>query len=252
MTPDDLLEVFAETAVAVRDALLPVNGPARRNRTDVPGQYEIDLIADAAALRVLHRVPVRVVSEESGVTGVIDAPVTVVIDPIDGSTNCARGIPYWAISLCALDGAGALVANVTNQVSGVATTAVRGRGAWRDGSPIHASLVRDIKESVVALEGRPVEFLGWKQFRALGSAALALADVAAGVVDGYVDSNGVHKPWDYLGGWLACTEAGAVVIDELGRDLAVSESEASRQILAAGTAELLDALRPASREAHLT
>ena len=47
-------------------------------------------------------------SEESGWTGPPDALVTAVLDPVDGSTNCARGIPYWGISVCALDAGGLL------------------------------------------------------------------------------------------------------------------------------------------------
>jgi len=245
MTPDDLLELFDETARVVRAALTTVDPSQRRGRTDVPGQYAIDLVADAAALRVLHRVPVAVVSEESGRTGVDDAEITIVIDPIDGSTNCSRGLPYWAISLCALDRDGALAAAVVNQATLVATTAIRGRGAWRDGVPITASPVERVEDSVIILEAWPPKRLPWKQFRAMGSAALSLCDVAAGVVDGYLDAGGVHKPWDYLGGLLACREAGAAVIDVGGRPLDVSGRDDSRHIVAAGTSTLLDSLRDA-------
>ena len=59
----------------------------------------------------------------------------------------------------------------------------------------------------------------WQQFRALGCASLALCDVAAGGLDGYVDAGPWHAPWDYLGGYLACIEAGAVVRDFYGDDL---------------------------------
>ena len=62
--------------------------------------------------------------------------------------------------------------------------------------------------------------LPWKQFRALGSAALSLCDVAAGRVDGYLDAGADgHAPWDYLGGLLVCREAGAVVARRPGRPL---------------------------------
>ena len=60
----------------------------------------------------------------------------------------------------------------------------------------------------------------WRQFRALGSAALALCDVAAGHLDGYLDGHAdQHAPWDYLGALLVCQEAGALVVDADGRDL---------------------------------
>ena len=60
-----------------------------------------------------------------------------------------------------------------------------------------------------ACPGYPPRYLGWKQFRALGAAALDLCAVAEGVLDGYVDcSPSAHGSWDYLGGMLVCHEAG--------------------------------------------
>ena len=89
MNPDELLELFDATAAAVRDAVATIERDARRGRTDRPGQYALDVVADDAARAVLGRAGVRIVSEESGVSGDASAAVTVVIDPVDGSTNCA-------------------------------------------------------------------------------------------------------------------------------------------------------------------
>ena len=98
---------------------------------------------------------------------------------------------------------------------------------------------------MVTLSGRPAEWLPWKQFRALGSAALSLCDVAAGAVDGLVDGGAWHAPWDYLGGLLICREAGAEVVDAAGRELVVTDPDVRRQLLAAGTPALLEELRQA-------
>jgi myo-inositol-1(or 4)-monophosphatase len=245
VTPEALLTNFLDAAEAARDAVGTLTASGRRGRTDRPGQYDLDVVADAAVLDVLHRMNVAVVSEESGCSGTPDAPITVVLDPVDGSTNCSRGIPYWAISLCALDADGPLCSLVRNQATGSTTTAVRAGGARRDGEAVAPSTVRIVGDAVVDLAGLPARPLGWKQFRALGSAALALCDVAAGAVDGFVDASGILAPWDYLGALLACTEAGAAVVDIDGRDLVVTDAAARRQILAAGTPELLDELRTA-------
>lgn len=244
MTPEVLLACFADAADAARDAVGALPAGARRGRTDRPGQYDLDVVADAVVLDLLHPMGMAVVSEESGRSGPPDAPVTVVVDPVDGSTNCSRGIPYWAISLCAVDGDGPLCSLVRNQATGSVTTAVRGRGASRDGVPLVPSPVKAVGDAVIDLSGLPPRPLGWKQFRALGSAALALCDVAAGALDAHVDAVG-QAPWDYLGGMLACTEAGAVVADARGRPLAVTDPAARRQVLAAATPELLEELRSA-------
>ena len=153
-------------------------------------------------------------------------PVTVVVDPVDGSTNCARQLPYWAISLCALDADGPLCALVQNGATGARYTAVRGGGAQLDGAPLTPSTTAEIDRAVVAVSGWPPVPLAWRQFRALGSAALALCDVASGHLDGYLD--GIvdqHAPWDYLGGLLVCREAGALVVDADARELVVLDAD---------------------------
>jgi myo-inositol-1(or 4)-monophosphatase len=242
---DDLIDLLVATAAAVEGAVRGVTGGDRRGRTDRAGQYAIDLVADAAALGVLGRAPVAVLSEESGWSGPSGAELTVVLDPVDGSTNASRQIPYWATSACVVDADGPLVALVVNQATGVATTAVRGEGARRDGELITPGKVERVQDAVITLSGRPGHWLPWKQFRALGSAALSLCDVAAGAVDGLVDGGAWHAAWDYMGGLLICQEAGAPVVDAAGRDLVVLDPDARRHLLAASTPALLEELRAA-------
>jgi fructose-1,6-bisphosphatase/inositol monophosphatase family enzyme len=244
MTATDLLPVFLAAADAARDAVATLHGPARRARTDRPGQYALDLAADAAVLEVLHEAPVRVLSEESGWSGPPDAPVTVVVDPVDGSTNCSRHIPYWGVSLCALDGDGPLSALVVNTTTDEHYSATRGGGARSDGERLQVSSTTRPEDAVVAVTGLP-RTRCWKQFRALGSAALALCDVAAGRLDAFLDVlEDQHAPWDYLGGLLVCQEAGATVVDVHARNLVVADPTARRQLLGAATPELLERLAP--------
>jgi myo-inositol-1(or 4)-monophosphatase len=243
VTPATLLDVFSGAFDAQRAALSGLSTSARRGRTDVPGQYHLDTVADAAVVPLLHAAGLRVLSEESGWSGPDDAAVTVVVDPVDGSTNCARNIPYWSISLCALDRDGLSAAFVANGATGVTYTAVRGEGACVDGVPVGPSATRELERSVVAVSGLPERRIRWRQFRALGSAALALCDVAAGNLDALLDRPpGWHRPWDYLGGLLICREAGARVVDAAGRELVELDGDARRCLVAAGTVELLDAL----------
>lgn len=246
MSPESLLTLFDKTAVAIRDAVAPIVGADRRARTDRPGQYAIDVVADRAALEILGQVGVTVVSEESGITGAPNASITVVIDPIDGSSNAARDIPYWATSLCALDREGPLAALVINHATGSSYRALRGNGATRDGRPLAPSTKTRVEDAVVGISNFPGRMLAWKQFRALGSCALALCDVAYGALDGYFDAGSVHAPWDYLGGYLICSEAGVQVIDTEDRPLGIADPNARRRLVAAGTPQLLQALRAAA------
>jgi fructose-1,6-bisphosphatase/inositol monophosphatase family enzyme len=213
-----------------------------------PGQYLSDLAADRAAVEVLTGHGFGVLSEESG-RHHPDRAVTVVVDPVDGSTNASRGIPWFATSLCAVDAEGPVAALVINLASGTTYVAERNAGATVDGKSIHPSTRTRMGESLVALSGFPAKWLGWYQYRALGAAALDLCAVASGVVDAYIDcSRDAHGPWDYLGGMLVCTEAGGEVIDLERRSLVVLEHDARRTPIAAGNPVLLAAASEA-REA---
>lgn len=232
------LTVLDEAAAAVGVALDALTnwGPAGTRE----GQYRSDLAADAAALEVLERAGVGVLSEESG-RHRPDHAVTVVVDPLDGSTNASRGVPWYAVSLCAVDADGPLAALVVNLASGMRFEAVRGGGALVDGRPALPSGATAMADSMVALSGLPPQWLGWKQFRAMGAVALDLCAVAAGTVDAYLDcSSSAHGPWDYLGGLLVCTEAGVPVVDADGRDLVVLDHDARRTPIAAATPTLLE------------
>ena len=251
VTPGQLLDLFDDAAASVAAALRRIDGPERRARTGRPGQYAIDLVADGAVLGLLGRAPVAVLSEESGWSGLQGAPVTVVVDPVDGSTNASRGIPYWSTSLCAVDAEGPLAALVVNQATGVRTTAVRGEGAFRDGEPVTPAKAERVEDALVVISGPPATWLPWKQFRAFGSLALTLCDLAAGVIEGMLDAGSSHhSPWDYLGGLLACSEAGAVVEDIGGRSLLEVEAGTVRQLVGAATPALLQDLRRAVVSGH--
>src|SRR2546423_14208210 len=169
MTEDRLLEVMHEAATAVRTALDGLQDWGLAGRR--PGQHHSDLVADAAALAVLDRAGVGVLSEESGLHGV-ERPVLVVLDPVDGSTNAARRLPWFATSMCALDDDGPLVAVVVNQATGERFEAVRGGGARVDGRPLSPSRCSTLGTSVLGLSGWPGRHLGWRQMRALGAVAL--------------------------------------------------------------------------------
>src|SRR4051794_11640938 len=112
MTDDELLDLLHRCATAVCDALAGVSDWGLSGARD--GQYNADLLADAAALSVLRAAGVGVLSEESGLEGA-SRPVLVVVDPLDGSTNASRGVPWFATALCALDASGPRAAVVVNQ-----------------------------------------------------------------------------------------------------------------------------------------
>jgi fructose-1,6-bisphosphatase/inositol monophosphatase family enzyme len=238
MDDDALLELLHAVATAVRTELdgLEDWGPSGTKA----GQYRSDLAADEVAVVRLLDAGVGVLSEESGLHHG-DREIVVVLDPLDGSTNAERGIPWFATSLCALDDDGPRVAVVVDQARDARFEAVRGGGARCNGDELTPSTITDVRRAVVGLSGYPPRSLGWKQYRALGAVALDLCAVAAGTLDAYVDcSASAHGAWDYSGGLLVCREAGAVVGDAFDRELVTLDPDARFTPIAAATPELFD------------
>lgn len=244
MDDQELLGLLRRAADGVRGAL----GGAIEWGPDETrdGHYLSDLVADAAALDVLVPAGMSVLSEESAWGGDPSRELVVVVDPLDGSTNASRGIPWYATSLCACDGDGPRVAVVMNLVSGEVFEAIRGQGAWHDGEPMKPPAQRALADSLVAVSGLPPEWLGWRQYRAMGAAALDLCSVAAGAADAYFDfSADALSCWDYLGALLVCSELGLPVVDVDGRDLVVLDHSARRNLVAASSGQLLQDLQAA-------
>lgn len=203
-----------------------------------PGQYRSDLATDEVVVETLTSAGLGVLSEESGLH-FPERPLLAVVDPVDGSTNASRGFPWFATSIAVLDEDGPLAAFVVNQATGRRYEAVRGEGARRDGREISPSTKIVLGDAILGLSGFPGRYLGWRQYRAFGAAALDLCCVADGSLDAYLDcSRSAHGPWDYLAGMLVCTEAGAVVGDVAGRDLVVRGHADRRSPLAAATSAL--------------
>lgn len=250
MDHETLLATLSEVCDAVASTLGDLEDWSLAGTRD--GQYRSDLAADAVAVGHLLSAGLGVLSEESGLHEA-DRPFLAVLDPVDGSTNASRRLPWYATSICVLDDSGPLAALVVNQATGTRFEAVRGSGARRDGRRIAASGATRLGRSIVGLSGYPRRYLGWRQFRALGAVSLDLCAVADGALDGFVDCVDTPHggPWDYLGGLLVCAESGAVAADALGRDLVVRDPTQWRSPVAGATpqllAELLAARASASR-----
>jgi myo-inositol-1(or 4)-monophosphatase len=236
-----LAATLDDAAAAVAEALAAT--PDWGEAGTRAGQHHSDLATDAAAVAVLDAAGLGVLSEESG-RHHPERAVTVVLDPLDGSTNASRGIGWWATSLCAVDADGPLAALVVDLRHGTRYTARRGEGAWRDGEMIAPSSCPALAEAIIGLNGVPAGHGGWAQYRALGACALDLCAVADGTLDGYLDATvDSLGSWDYLGALLVCREAGATVLDASGRDLVVLGHQSRRIPVAGASAVLANTLR---------
>jgi myo-inositol-1(or 4)-monophosphatase len=161
------------------------------------------------------------VGEESGG---VDADHLWIIDPIDGTANFARGMPYWSV-VVAYAVEGVLEIGVTyDPVSDEVFAARRGQGAWLNGKPISVAQRGGVEQSVIGttflrsqtgsaeytkIVGRILDAGG--DHRRMGSTALMLAHVADGRLDACVVPS--CNTWDVASGLLLVREAGGVVND---------------------------------------
>ncbi len=249
MQPTAILDRFDDLAAELRRRLDELDDwGLSGNRS---GQYVHDVVADELLLPALLDDGFAVLTEESGLVGRRDGSspassgITVVVDPVDGSTNASHRLPWYATSLCAVDADGPLVAHVTNLATGERFRAIRGEGVVVDRSvPDRVrngpTDVTQLGDAIVAFSGLPPEHGGWRQYRAYGAFALDLCAVATGTFDACADVDRAHGVWDYLGGMLVCTESGVPIVDAFGDDLVVLDPAARRAPVAAATPALLD------------
>ncbi len=221
----DVAERAAERAANfVRGARAPEAGAwTEKSRHDFVTQVDREaeeLIAETLTGLVPGTV---VVGEELSPAAEYRGEVVWVVDPLDGTTNYLHGYPQYAISIGALVD-GVLSLGVVHDVArDVAYRAARGQGAWCAGARISISTVVEPSRALVGT-GFPFKHLDGlerylRQFAAVmrttsgirraGSAALDLADVAAGRFDAFWELT--LAPWDVAAGVMLVREAGGVV-----------------------------------------
>jgi myo-inositol-1(or 4)-monophosphatase len=155
-----------------------------------------------------------------------------VVDPIDGTSNFARGAARFCVSLACLEGNTPLIGVIAAPALRETVWAWRDGGAWLNGDAIHAADTREAKRAIIEV--------GWSRrrpnadyirlcervladgtgLRHGGSGALGLVDVAIGRLDGYAE---LHiNLWDVAAALVILREAGARVSDFLSGDGAVA------------------------------
>jgi len=255
------LEVCREAVGDIRRVLDEL--PTRVEREPVVRQGEggdettaIDQAAEDAILARFRELDVTIVSEEAGRSG--DGATLAVVDPIDGSLNAKRGIPFFSLSLAFADGetmADVFLGYVYDFGTGEEWIGRRGEGATLDGEPLGAVKPKDAIEilsfeatltSLIAEHASAMNGIAHR-LRVMGSLALSLCHLAAGRVDG-VCSLKPARSVDIAAAQLLCREVGLSV--ELFDDpRAFGEAELDllgrSRIAAAGTPDLCRTLATA-------
>jgi len=200
---------------------------------------KIDLIAEKALIEVLeeNNASCTLISEETGTKQVGSHPheYYLTTDPIDGTTNATRGIPFIATSLAISKTPnlqGVQVALVTDLLHNITYTAQKNKGAHKNNKRIHPSTTTTLEEAVIGIDlatykvkhianqiTRVLEKT--RHPRHLGANALELCYVADGTTDAFIDIRGKLRVTDTTAAHLIVKEAGAVMLTPQGEEINV-------------------------------
>jgi myo-inositol-1(or 4)-monophosphatase len=236
----------------VRDVLVAL--PGRAEREPIVGAGEggdettaIDAAAESVILARFRGEDVRIVSEEVGVEG--NGRWTVVVDPIDGSLNAKRGIPFFSISIAVADGDtmdDVVFGYVYDFGANEEWTAVRGGGALLNGAAITERPKDELEilsfeaTTLAYVTEHAASFTGVAhRLRIMGSLAISLCHLAAGRIDGVVSLKGARSV-DIAAAQLLVREQGlAIDLPEAPPfGAAPLDLEGRSRVVAAGTSEL--------------
>ncbi len=192
---------------------------------------DIDLAAEEVIFNIVHThyPDHNILAEESGLHD-YRSEYTWVIDPLDGTNNFIRGYPYYCVSIAVIKDDATIVAVILDPVRNNLYVAELGCGAAINNKKIRTSQLRQLQQAMLAISHHPRTDHGIEYFtsvnkqilrriagyRSSGSAALDLAFVASGVLDGCFGVN--LKSWDVTAGNLLIKEAGGIVIEQLYHD----------------------------------
>lgn len=215
-TTDSLLALAGEAARCTRDILVT----GRQRRADPLTQIgrDIKLPEDGESERriralLAERAPLPVLGEEQGWSGGEAEAPHWVVDPLDGSFNYFRGVPLYAVSIALCAGRTPLLGAIYDPERDELLTGGPGLGLFLNGvalapkpSPqqLLATGFPSYADPVVVCDRLAGQTREWKKIRMLGSAALSLAWVAMGRLDGYAETNIMW--WDVAAG-LALVQA---------------------------------------------
>jgi myo-inositol-1(or 4)-monophosphatase len=226
----DLLPIARE-AVAIAHRIIRSRAP--RSVTEKSARdlvTDVDLAVEEAVRAFLTRETphIGILGEEHGRTGPTDDALWWALDPVDGTTNFARGIPLCGVSLGLVAGRRPVLAAIDLPFLDVAYSAAEGQGAYVGDERIGTSAVDDLAQAVISVGdfavGADAESknrvrielltrLGARaqRIRMIGTAAIDLAWVAQGKLDASIIL--ANMPWDTMAGVLLVREAGGVVVD---------------------------------------
>ena len=235
MPSEEEIERFLQTAVAAAKEAGALQKELLWSEHTISFKGEIDLVTEVDRRceelivgTLKNAYPDHSFLAEEGAYESGSAPYKWVIDPLDGTTNYAHGFPWFCVSIALEHEGRVILGAIYHSMLDELFTVVEHGGAFLNGKPIRVSTREPLRRCLLAT-GFPYDrtrdnennFENFFKFqmtgravRRAGAAALDLAYVAAGRLDGYWECK--LKPWDVAVGKLLVTEAGGTVTNHAG------------------------------------
>lgn len=238
----DWLNILIDCAENMKNAAAPLFGSSEAREGFGRGaggdiKKRIDVEAEDALIQTLqkHHASCTLISEESGIKTIGDNPSEfyVTADPVDGTANAVRGLPFAAISLAGSKKpmlSDVEVAIVGDMMQNATYTAEKGRGAYKNGKRIKPSETAKLEEAFVGIDFNTFQARQFidqltgvlkktRHLRHLGANALEICYVADGTSDAFIDIRGKLRVTDIAAAYLILLEAGGAFTTPEGSKL---------------------------------
>lgn len=263
----DWLRIFSVCGANVNAHIRPLLGSLKQPQPDLgvgaggdPVRL-VDLAAEKAIVEVLvEQAPsFTLISEESGIQKFGDMPdeCYVTLDPIDGTTNLSRGLQFYCSSIAVSTEpklSSVFAASVTDLTHDVSYTALKGKGAERNGKKIKPSTLKSLGQAVIGVDLNTLEIKTvaaqlsdlievTPHVRHFGANALETCYVADGLTDAFLDIRGKIRTTDVAAAFLVVEEAGGVVTDPEGEAIDLKlDPKQKLKFVASGNEEIHQAI----------
>ena len=221
----DLIKIIKKAGNILKDGFFTDKNITFKAKKDLVTQFDVAVEKYLKKKFSKRFKNFNIIAEESDNSN-IEFNNSIIIDPIDGTTNFVNGVPHTAISVGVYKNKKPYLAIVYNPILDELYTAKIGKGAFLNGKKLKVSLENNFQKALLATgfpytSGTDENDLNdvvkkikdvlplCQDLRRLGSASLDLCYVACGTYEGYYEMN--LKPWDVSAGVLIVTEAGGIV-----------------------------------------
>ncbi len=225
-SPQDMLprveSAVRESGGIIQDHWSRAKNIRHKGRVDLVTETDVAVERDLSARLDAILPEAGFLAEETASGGDLQG-TTWIVDPLDGTTNFAHGLPFVAVSVALWSGSEVVLGVIHLPRLGETFSAIKEGGAWLNHQPIRVSATGDLESSLTAT-GFPYDIrtrseeeiqrlkrvlVQTRGIRRMGAAAVDLAYTACGCFDAYYEVG--LKPWDTAAGWLLTREAGGRV-----------------------------------------